>query len=65
METIVIEAKTKADVKFWLNLAHKTGTKAKAFDTNDLEDIQLAKLIEKGMKTDTVSRESVMKALGR
>lgn len=29
------------------------------------EDIGLAALIEKGMKTENVSRESVMKALGR
>jgi hypothetical protein len=65
METIVIEVKTKADVKFWLDLAHKTGTKAKAVDTEEIEDLQLAKLIEKGMKTANVSRENVMKVLGR
>jgi len=65
METIVIEVKTKADVKFWLNLAHKTGTKAKAIDTEEIEDVNLARLIEKGLKTKTVNREKVMKALGR
>jgi hypothetical protein len=65
METVVIEVKTKADIKFWLDLAHKTGTNAKAFDTEEIEDKQLARLIEKGMKTATVSREKVMKALGR
>lgn len=28
METIVFEVKNKADIKFWLNLAKKTGTRA-------------------------------------
>lgn len=63
METIVIEAKSKADIKFWLELAKKTGTKAKAINTDDMEDTILARLIEKGLKTRSVSRESVMKAL--
>lgn len=65
METIVIEAKNKADLKFWLELAKKTGTKAKAFNTDELEDAVLASLIEKGMETTDVSRVQVMKALGK
>lgn len=65
MEAIVIEVKSQADVKFWLNLAKKTGTKAKSIDTDQLEDSLLADLIEKGMKTTTVSRESVMEILGQ
>jgi len=65
MEAIVIEVKDKADAKFWLNLAKKTGTKALAIDTDKIEDANLAKLIEKGMKTKTVSRESIMEILGQ
>lgn len=65
MDTIVIKTKNKADSKFWLELAKKTGTKAKAINTEELEDAALASLIEKGMKTNNVSRSSVMKALGR
>lgn len=65
MEAIVIEVKNEADVKFWLNLAKKTGTKAKSIDTEELEDARLADLIEKGMKTKSVSRESVMEMLGQ
>jgi len=63
MEAIVIEVKSQDDVKFWLNLAKKTGTKAKSIDTVQLEDSRLADLIEKGMKTKSVSRESVMEIL--
>ena len=65
MEAIVIEVKNEADVKFWLNLAKKTGTKAKSINTENLEDARLADLIEKGMKTKYVSRESVMEILGQ
>jgi hypothetical protein len=60
MEAIVIEVKNEADAKFWLNLAKKTGTRARAIDTEKLDDDKLAALIEKGLKTKTVSRESIM-----
>lgn len=63
MEAIVIEVKNEAEIKFWLNLAKKTGTKAKSINTEDIEDSNLADLIEKGMKTKSVSRESVMQIL--
>jgi len=65
MEAIVIEVNNEADIKFWLNLAKKTGTKAKSINTENLEDARLADLIEKGMKTKYVSRESVMEILGQ
>jgi hypothetical protein len=65
METIVIQPKNKADVKFWLELAKKTGTKAKAVSLEEAEDLALALLIEHGLETEDVDRESVMQALGR
>ena len=65
MEAIVIEVKNEADVKFWLKLAKKTGTRAKSINTENIEDSRLAGLIEKGMKTKSVSRESMMDVLCR
>jgi len=65
MEAIIIEVQSEADIKFWLNLAKKTGTRAKSIDTENLEDARLADLIEKGMKTQSVSRERVMESLGQ
>ena len=65
MEAIIIEVQNEADIKFWLNLAKKMGTRAKSIDTENLEDASLADLIEKGMKTLSVSRESVMESLGQ
>lgn len=63
MEAIVIEVKNEDDAKFWLKLAKKTGTKARTINTEELEDSKLAELIEKGMKTRSVSRESIMEIL--
>jgi hypothetical protein len=63
MEAIVIEVKNEDDVKFWLNLAKKTGTRAKTINTEEIDDSKLAALIEKGMKTKSVSRASVMEIL--
>jgi hypothetical protein len=65
MEAVVLQIKSKAEVKFWLELAKKTGTRAKAINTEEMEDAALASLIEKGMKTGDVSRTDIMKALGR
>jgi hypothetical protein len=65
MVTIVIQPNNEADVKFWLELAQKTGTKAKAVSLQEAEDLALALLIEQGVESEDVDRESVMKALGR
>lgn len=63
MKAIIIEAQNESDVKFWLNLAKKTGTRARSFKISSFEDKMLAELIEKGMNTKSVSRLRVMKAL--
>jgi hypothetical protein len=65
METIVIQPKNKADVKFWLELAKRTGTKAKTVSLEEVEDLALALLIEQGIETEDVDRKSVMQELGR
>jgi hypothetical protein len=65
MEAIVIEVKNEADIKFWLGLAKKKGTRAKSINTEELDDEKLASLIEKGMKTKSVSRKTIMELLGQ
>jgi len=59
-DAIIIEVKDKTEARFWLELVGKTGNRAKAVN---IEDVGLAALIEKGMKTENVSRESVLKSL--
>ncbi len=63
MEAIIIEVEKASDVKFWLNLAKKTGAKAKSINTEQMVDTKLGELIESGLKTKSVSRNSVLKAL--
>ncbi len=63
MDAVVIEVKHKKDVKFWLDLAKKFGTRAKSVNVQEVEDAYMAVLIEKGMESEEVSREKVMKAL--
>ncbi|HAH25963.1 MAG TPA: hypothetical protein DCL77_19755 [Prolixibacteraceae bacterium] len=64
MDIVAIEVKCDADVKFWLKMAKKTGVKAKSINIQDIADLVLADLIEKGMKSRSVSSKSVMKVLG-
>ena len=63
MKAIVIEVTNKADIKFWLKLAKKTGARAKSINTDDIEYVHLAAFIEKGMNTKSVSRASIMESL--
>lgn len=65
METVLINAEKKSDIAFLLSLAKKLGMSAKALTHTEVEDWKFAKKIEAGMKTATVSRSEVMKALGK
>ena len=63
MDTVVIKPRTKSDVRFLLDFAKRIGVSAKAIDTKEIEDAHFVSLIEKGLKTESVSRSEVMKAL--
>lgn len=65
METVLINVEKKSDIAFLLNLAKKLGMSAKALTVAQVEDWKLAQKIEAGMKTSNVSRNEVMKALGK
>ena len=63
METVMLTAKNKSDLKPLIELAKKLGMKAKSLSRSEMEDYMLAKKIEEGLKTKTVSRNSVIRAL--
>jgi hypothetical protein len=65
METVLINVDKKSDITFLMNLAKKLGMSAKALSHSEVEDWKLAQKIEAGMKTSSVSRSEVMKALGK
>jgi hypothetical protein len=64
MNAVLIEALTKSDVRFLLDLSKQIGAEARVVNTEDIEDKILAKLIEEGLKTPNVSFEAVMKVFG-
>lgn len=59
----MLTAKNKSDLKPLIELAKKLGMKAKSLSRSEMEDYMLAKKIEEGLKTKTVSRNSVIRAL--
>lgn len=63
METVLINVEKKSDKDFLIRLAKKLGMTAKALTQAEVEDWNLAQKIEAGMKTSSVSRSEVMKAL--
>jgi hypothetical protein len=63
METVIVSGKDKSSMKLLLELAKKLGIKSKSLSKQEIEDWLLAKRIEEGLKSDTVSKESVVKVL--
>ena len=65
METILISGAKKSDLAVLLDLAKRLGLATKSLSRTEVEDWKLAQKIEEGMKTSTVSRSAIMKALGK
>ena len=65
METVVINAKTKSEATLLLSLAKKMGLTGKTLTRAQVEDWEFAEKIEKGMKSESVGRSDIMKALGK
>ena len=64
MDTVVIKARTKADVRLLTDLSKRIG--AEVINTDEwLEDKVLCRLIEEGLKEPSVSRDEIMQALKR
>jgi len=63
MEAVVIKPRTKSEISFLLDFAKRIGASAKAIDTEEIADARMVALIEKGLKTPSVSRSEIMKAL--
>lgn len=65
METILISGAKKSDIAVLLDLAKRLGLSTKSLSRAEVEDWKLAQKIEEGMKTSSVSRNAIMKALGK
>ena len=64
METVLINVENKTDMVFLISLAKKLGMSAKQLTQTEVEDWKFAQKIDAGMKTPSVSRTEIMKALG-
>lgn len=65
MSAIVLEGNSSQNIKLIIAFAEKLGIKAHKITDAQWEDHILATEIEKGMKTQTVKKEDVLKALGK
>ena len=61
MNTIVIKARTKSDVRFLRDFSKRIG--AEVIDTDELEDMVLGRLIEERLNEPSVSESEVMEFL--
>ena len=63
MKTAIIAIKNKNEENFLKTFFKKTGIKARILKQQEMEDAIFGALIDEGMKTKSVSEESVMKVL--
>jgi hypothetical protein len=64
MNALLLKSGDKKSLKLLLELAKKMHIEINELSATETDDIEFAQKIEKGMKTKTVSRKSVMNALG-
>jgi len=63
MNTVVIEAPTKSDVRFLPNFSKRISVDTEVIDTEDLEDAMLITLIEQRLVSPSVDFSELLKAL--
>ncbi len=65
MAAIVVEAKDKSELKLVMDVLKKMRVRSKLLSDSEKEDFALGYLIEQANRTKKVSRERIMKQLGR
>jgi hypothetical protein len=63
MEAIVIEAKSKAELKVLSDLAKQLGLKSSLLSDEQLEDMGMSLLMKKVNRTKKVSKEHILSKL--
>jgi hypothetical protein len=63
METIMLQGKTKAEMKIFISLAQRMGIKAKFMTPSEVEDISLANAMENGRTGEFVNTQQFMENL--
>lgn len=65
METVIVRGKDKSSMKLLLELAKKLGIKSKQLSKQEIEDWLIAKKIEQGLKTENVSKNTIIDLLSK
>ncbi len=65
MEAVLFNVNDKSEIAFLIDLAKKLGISATALTSSQVEDWKFAQKITSGLKTKNVSREDVIKSLGK
>lgn len=63
METLLLQSKSKKDMKIFADLAKKVGLKTKFITHEHLEDIGLANAMKKGKTGEYINTETYLKKL--
>ncbi|MFY8188420.1 MAG: hypothetical protein ACOVLC_10730 [Flavobacterium sp.] len=63
METIMLQGKTKAEMKIFIALAKRMGIKAKFLNADEMEEIALANAMEKGRTGKFIDKDQFLKNL--
>lgn len=65
MQAVIIQSKSKSNLKLLLELAKKLGMSSRALKKEEKEDIGLLKAMEEGKSSGRVSEKSVFEALDK
>jgi hypothetical protein len=65
MAALVVEAKDKSELKLVMDMLKKMRVRSKLLSESEKEDFALGYLIDQADRTKKVSRERIMKQLGR
>ncbi len=65
MESIVIHASKRTDLKLFISLCKRLGLESRLLTDEEKEDIGLLRAMEEGRKSKFVSREEVIRKLRR
>ncbi len=64
MDALIIKSKNRSDLKLIKDLVKKMGLESKSLSEEEIEDLGLTILMKQADRTETVSRETVMRKLG-
>jgi predicted transcriptional regulator len=63
MNALIITSSNKTDLKFFAELAKRTGVKIKSISEEELLDFGLIKAMSEGRESKVISKEKVMSKL--